>query len=166
MELKIIKKLLKFNIPEEYENREDVLVCHCCTLWALIYTLFMLALESLVVSLLMTSWEVAANGIEISNIALYPFSVVIIIFAVVTVQRILEMKNKTVILHKYGVWYRDTLGRIYSYTDAEINTYFNAEHARHSHIMLHTEKRDIIVERYATNFRFAKTIIKKKYKEI
>lgn len=159
----ILMKLIKYEIPQEYQNRSDVLVCHYCNgmVGFQIGLLFSLGLGMCIgliagtiggefyVDDLFGVWLVGVFGILISGAGgVYIFK---------------HMKNWTVIFHKDGVWYRNIAGEVRNYKDAEVEWYMIASG---NGIVLGTEPKRISIKSFASNENKAFQWVQQKYRRL
>ena len=161
-----LMNILKYEIPQEYQNGNDVLVCHYCT-WKLGFPaviLFVLGLFSgtgLTVSCL-----TGDNMYVPERLSLLILSIGTGVFcAAMGWLAVKYMKNWTVIFHENGIWYRNLTGKIYNYTDAEIKWYTITNGPKHYCITLGTASKRMWINRYSPNYRQAKELVQQKYQE-
>ncbi len=161
-----LMNILKYEIPQEYQNRNDVLVCHYCTLELgfLAVILFVLGLFSgtgLTIGCLTSD-----NMYVLEKLSLLVLSIGAGIFcAAMGWLAVQYMKNWTVIFHANGIWHRNLMGKIYNYTDAEIKWYTITNGPKHYCITLGTASKRVRINRYSPNYGQAKKLVQQKYQE-
>lgn len=158
--------ILKYEIPQEYQNRNDVLVCHYCTLYlgvlAVIFFVFGLFLGTGLTINCLTS----DNMYVLEKLFLLVLSIGVGALGVAGgCLAVKYMKNWTVIFHEKGIWHRNLMGKIYNFTDEEVKWYTITNGPKHYFITLGTDSKRIWINSYSSNYRQAKQLIQQKYQE-
>jgi len=159
-----LMKLLKYEIPQEYQNRSDVLVCHYCTLECG-FLAVILFVFGLFFGTGLTIGCLTSNNMYLSEkLALLVLSIGVGVFAVAMGWLFVKyMKNWTVIFHEDGIWHRSLMGEVYNYTDAEVKWYIITNGPKHYCITLGTEPKRVRINHYSPNYRQAKKLVQQKY---
>lgn len=161
-----LMNILKYEIPKEFQNRNDVLVCHYCTsyLGSLAVILFVLGLFS---GIGLTIMCLASDNMYVlEKLSLLVLSVGVgALGAAGGWLAVKYMKNWTVIFHEKGIWYRNLIGKIYNFTDEEVKWYTMTNGPKHYFITLGTDSKRIWINHYSSNYRQAKQLIQQKYQE-
>ena len=158
--------ILQNKIPQEYQDRKDILFCDCHTLEygcaAVVFFVLGLFL-GLGVPILSLSTAMYVSQ-RISLIGLCLGGGMFVWFMVWVI--IQYMKNWTVIFHADGVWYRNLSGAVFNYTDAEIKGYIISNIGRYRYIILGTESKRVFINHTSRNYLPAKELVQRKYRKL
>lgn len=158
----ILMKLIKYEIPLEYQNRSDVLVCHYCTGVVGFLTVFLFSL-GLIPWIIVIASLTGGNTDVPELLGMLMMGVcMLLVSGGGGLLFFNHMKNWTVIFHKDGVWYRSILGKVCNYTDAEVEWYMIASG---NGIVLGTEPKRVCIKGLAPNYELALQWVRQKYRK-
>ncbi|MBQ4523247.1 MAG: hypothetical protein IJA10_09885 [Lachnospiraceae bacterium] len=162
MKRNILMKLLRYEIPDEYQNRSNTILCHYCN-WFYAVMMLLCVVLGLVFAIGMT-YGVLCDANEVGD---YMTAVMIVGVGVCSVGLGwlfgCYMKHWTLIFHENGIWYRSMTGKIYQYSDEEILGYVITNAPKHHYITLRTKNKRIWVDSNSKNYIEAKALVQKKY---
>lgn len=163
-------KMLHFEIPEEYQNTTNILICDYCNM-----SFTILGIVCILLGLLFgigTSYGMFLTANEASDYLLVcAFISLGACFVGMGVLFGLYMKNCVVIFHETGIWYRNVLGKIYQFADEEVKGYVITDvyvyrHAKHHYITIKTNNKMLWVNYNCNHFYEAKELVRKKYRAL
>lgn len=159
----ILMRLIKYEIPQEYQNRNDVLVCHYCTgmVGFLMGLLFSIGAGSCIIFIA----SLTDGNIDVADLmgSLMMSVCMLLLSGAGGLLYFKHMKNWTVIFHKDGVWYRSISGKVYNYTDAEVEWYMIASRIG---IVLGTEPKRVNIKSFTPNYGAALQWVRQKYRKL
>ncbi len=162
-----LMNILKYEIPQEYQNRNDVLVCHYCTAYLGFLAVILLVLGLFSGTGLTIICLTSDNMYVLEKLSLLVLSVGEGALGVAGGWLAVKyMKNWTVIFHENGIWHRNLMGKIYNFTDADVKGYIITNARKHHFITLCTKSKRMWINSYSSNYRQAKKLVQKKYQEI
>lgn len=159
-------KFLNYEIPQEYQNRSDILVCHYCT-WPVAILAGFLFSAGLIPCIGGIGSLVGGNLDLLEILTSLGMSICAIIVSGAGGWLFLKyMKNWTVIFHKDGVWHRNMAGEVSIYTDAEVKWYIITSGSKYCSITLGTEPKRVYINSFASNYQLVKQWVRQKYQEL
>lgn len=164
MERTRLMNILKYEIPQEYQNRSDVLVCHCCTSYLEILAVILLIWGSFS-GIGQTIIDLTSDNMDLlEKLFFCVLDIGVGALGVAGGWMVVKyMKNWTVIFHENGIWHRDLMGKIYSFTDAEVKWYTTTTTPKYYSITLVTESKRMWINSYSSNYRQVKELVQQKY---
>ncbi len=161
-----LMNILKYEIPQEYQNRNDVLVCHYCTAHLGFLAVILLVLGLFSGTGLTISCLTGDNMYVLEKLSFLVLSVGVgALGAAGGWMAVKYMKNWTVIFHENGIWHRNLMGKIYNFTDAEVKWYTITNGPKHYFITLCTKSKRMRINSYSPNYRQVKKLVQQKYQE-
>ncbi len=158
--------ILKYEIPKEYQNRNDVLVCHYCTAHLGFLAVILLALGLFSGTGLTISCLTSDNMYVLEKLSLLVLSIGVgALGAAGGWLAVKYMKNWTVIFHENGIWHRNLMGKIYNFTDAEVKGYTITNGPKYYFITLCTKSKRMWINSYSSNYHQVKKLVQQKYQE-
>jgi len=158
----ILMRLIKYEIPQEYQNRSDVLVCHYCTGMVGFMTgiLFSMGAGTCIIFIAsLTDGNIDVDGL-LGGLLMSVY--MLLISGAGGLLYYKHMKNWTVIFHKDGVWYRSISGKVCNYTDAEVEWYMIVSRMG---IVLGVEPKRISIKSLAPSYEAALQWVRQKYRK-
>ncbi|MBQ1171175.1 MAG: hypothetical protein IIX48_01075 [Lachnospiraceae bacterium] len=167
MKRTILMHVLNYEIPQEYQNRSDVLVCHYCIWWYGFLAVILFALGLFFSIGMIIACMTSDNMYVLEKLSLLVFFIGVgALCEAMGWLFVKYMKNWTVIFYENGIWYRSVKGEVYNYTDAEIKWYVITDGPKHYCITLVTETKKVYINQYSPNYHPAKNLVRQKYKEL
>lgn len=150
-----LMNILHYEIPREYQNRSDILVCHYYT-----RGFGLLAIVCVVLGLFFAigmTYGLAGNMNGLEKLLFATMSIGVGVFSVAMGWMfVLYMKNWTVIFHDDGIWYRGIAGEIFNFAHEEVRGYTITSGPKHYYITLWTEQKRIWIDSASPNYYQAK----------
>lgn len=160
-----LMNILNYEIPLEYQNRSDVLICHYCA-WSMGWIAVALFVLGLFLGIGMPCC-LAGNMYGLEKFLFVIMSIGVGAFSAASVWVfVMYMKNWTVIFHNDGIWCRNMAGDISDYADEEVRGYIITDGPKHYYITLWTEIKRIRIDSASPNYYQAQKLVRQKYREL
>lgn len=150
-------------IPKGYQKRKDILVCRYFNWFYGFFTLLCVFFSLFSFKLI---WDKMLQKDEGYAYLLHPVTGVSAGFMVGAIVLFCIMKNKLVIFDQEGIYYRNLFGRVYRFSNDEIEGCMISSAYRHDYVVICTKKKSILMGVTAGNYYPAKKYVRKKYRVI